>query len=72
MKLLFQMYENKQFHDLGVIDTCKGEIHQPIDDGFEDWIHDELSKPTTPEINQTDELLRAYGGPHIIAKPVED
>jgi hypothetical protein len=72
MKLLFQIYQDRELHDFGIIDTEEGEIHKAIDEGFEDWVENELSMPTTPDIHDTDELLRTYGGPHIVAKPVED
>lgn len=74
MKLLFQQYlrRDRQYHDMGIIDTEGGEIQEAIDDGFEDWVKMEFSKPTTPEMDQTDELLRTYDGPYLVANPIED
>lgn len=71
MRILFQVYQNREFHDLGIIDTDEGEIHKAIVDGFQDWIEDELSMRTTPDMDQPKELLKTYEGPHIIAKPVD-
>lgn len=72
MKLLFQIYQDREFYDFGIIDTEEGEVIESIDQGFEDWIENELSMPTTPDIYDTDELLRTYGGPHIVAKPANE
>jgi hypothetical protein len=72
MKLIFQIYADDELHDLGIIDTENGEVVEEIDDGFEDWIEDELSLPTTPNIDQTDELLRTYDGPHLVVNPIDE
>jgi hypothetical protein len=71
MKMLFKIYDGEELRDMGIIDTDEGEIHEAYYNGFEDWVEMEFSQPTTPELDQTDELLRTYGGPHIVAKPVD-
>ena len=72
MKILFQLQQDGDLHDLGIIDTEECEVVEEIDDGFADWIEDELSMPTTPDMDQTDELLRVYGGPFLIANPLSE
>lgn len=57
---------------MGIIDTQEGEIHEAIDDGFKDWVDMEFSKPTTPELGQTDELLRTYDGPYLVSEPYDE
>ena len=71
MKLLFQMYQDREFYDLGILDTTNEEIRE-LKDGFEEWLRDELSLPMTPDPHQAEELLRTYEGPHIVAKTIED
>lgn len=74
MNLIFKQYvrQEGEYYDMGIIDTEEGEIHEAIDDGFEDWAEMEFTKPTTPELDQTDELLRTYDGPYLVANPIED
>ncbi|GAB7009192.1 hypothetical protein JCM31271_11350 [Halorubrum trueperi] len=70
MRILFQMYHDGELHDLGIIED--GDVIKNIEEGFENWILWELSQPTTPDIDDPDGILRAYEGPHMIAKLVDE
>mgnify|MGYP006444581083 CR=1 FL=1 len=74
MKLLFQHVKDQGsgLHDMGIIDTEEGEIHEVIDPNFEDFVAMEFSKYTTPDMNQPEELRRVYDGPYLIATPVDE
>lgn len=66
MRILFQMYHAGELHDLGVI--AEGDVVESIEDGFEDWIRWELSQPTTPNIEDSKDILETYEGPSIVTK----
>ena len=68
MRILLQMYHAGELHDLGIIEN--GDVVESIEEGFEDWIRWELSQPTTPDLNDSERILEAYEGPHLIAKVV--
>ena len=70
MRILFQMYHAGELHDLGVIED--GDVVESIEEGFEDWIHRELSQPTTPNLDESDGIWEAYEGPHLITKVVDE
>lgn len=70
MRILFQMYYAGELHDLGIIED--GDVVEGIEEGFEDWIRRELNHHTTPDIEDTDGILEAYEGPHLIAKLVDE
>lgn len=69
MRILFQMYHDDDLHDLGIIED--GDVVESIEENFEDWIQEELSHPTTPDIGDADGILEAYEGPHLIAKSLD-
>ncbi|WP_227261687.1 hypothetical protein [Salarchaeum japonicum] len=64
------MYHDGELHDLGVIED--GDVIESIEEGFEDWIRWELSQPTTPDLDDSDGILAAYEGPHLITKVVDE
>ncbi|WP_323173077.1 hypothetical protein [Natrialba sp. PRR66] len=70
MRILFQMYHAGELHDLGIIED--GDVVESIEEGFEGWIREELSQPTTPDLDNPDRILEAYEGPHMIAKLVDE
>ncbi|ELZ88116.1 hypothetical protein [Haloferax volcanii] len=70
MRILFQMYHAGELHDLGEIED--GDVVESIEKGFEDWIRWELSQPTTPDLDDSDGILAAYEGPHLITKVVDE
>ena len=72
MKLLFQLQQDGELHDMGIIDTEEGEIHEAIDPNFGDFVAMEFSQPTTPEMDQPEELLRTYDGPYLLTAPVDE
>ncbi|MBV0901409.1 hypothetical protein [Haloarcula salina] len=69
MRILFQMYHAGELHDLGIIED--GDVVESIEEGFEDWIRWELSQPTTPDLDDSERILAAYDGPHLITKVVD-
>ncbi|MGB9987455.1 hypothetical protein [Salarchaeum japonicum] len=70
MQILFQMYHAGELHNLGIIED--GDVVESIEEGFEDWIRWELSQPATPDIDDSDEILEAYEGPHLIARVIDE
>ena len=72
MKLLFQLQQDGELYDMGIIDTEEGEIHEVIDPNFEDFVAMEFSQSTTPEMDQPEELLRTYDGPYLLTTPVNE
>lgn len=70
MRILFQMYHAGELYDLGVIED--GDVVESIEEGFEDWIRWELSQPTTPSLDDSERILEAYEGPHLITKVVDE
>lgn len=70
MRILFQMYHAGELHDLGIIEN--GDVVESIEEGFEDWIRWELRQPTTPDIVESEKILEAYEGPHLITKVIEN
>lgn len=69
MQILFQMYHAGELHDLGIIED--GDVVESTEEGFEDWIHWELSQPTTPDIDDSNGILEAYEGPHIVTTALD-
>jgi len=72
VKLLFQLQQDGELYDMGIIDTEEGEIHEVIDPNFEDFVAMEFSQSTTPEMDQPEELLRTYDGPYLLTAPVDE
>lgn len=70
MIILFQIFDGENRYDLGKVED--GEVIEEIEDGFEEWIQFETSIATTPDLDDEDELLRAYNGPNIITYVVEE
>lgn len=68
MIILFQIFDGKNRYDLGKIED--GEVIEAIQEGFKEWIQFETGLPTTPDLDDEEELLRAYEGPHIVAQIV--
>lgn len=64
------MYHEGERHNLGVIQD--GAVVESFEENFEDWVRDELSHPTTPDIDDPEAILAAYDGPHLVAKTVDD
>jgi len=70
MTILFQIFDGENRFDIGKIED--GEVTEEIEDGFREWIRFETGLPTTPDLDDEEEMLRAYNGPHIVAHAIED
>lgn len=68
MTILFQFFDGENCYNLGKIED--GEVIEEMEGEFEAWLQWELSHSTTPDINNEEELLRAYDGPYLIAKSI--
>ena len=66
MRILFQIYHAGKLHDLGEIED--GDVVESIEEEFEDWVRWELSQPTTPNLEDSEEVLETYEGPYIVTK----